>query len=100
MNEFAALGPEHLQFLRIFILNEGRIRDMEAALGVSYPTIKARIKDLKAVLQLVGNEMTAGAPDKNAPIGKDDLSDIISKLEKGELTPEDAIRTLSRAPDD
>ena len=42
-NEFAALSDEDLHFLRIFIHTEGRIRDMESALGVSYPTVKARL---------------------------------------------------------
>jgi hypothetical protein len=49
-NEFASLGEEDLHFLRIFVLTEGRIRDMESALGVSYPTIKSRMAHLKATL--------------------------------------------------
>lgn len=49
-NEFCSLGEEDLHFLRIFVLCEGHIRDMESALGVSYPTIKARLAKLKETL--------------------------------------------------
>jgi hypothetical protein len=46
-NEFATLAAEDLHFLRIFIQSEGRIRDMEPALGLSYPTIRSRLAELK-----------------------------------------------------
>src|SRR5437763_570969 len=49
-NECTSLGEDDLHFLRIFVLCEGRIRDMESAMGVSYPTIKARMAQLKAAL--------------------------------------------------
>ena len=47
LNEFATLSPEDLHFLRIFIRCEGRVRDMEPALGLSYPTIRNRLTQLK-----------------------------------------------------
>jgi hypothetical protein len=51
-NEFAELDTEDLHLLRIFVACEGRIRDMEAALGVSYPTVKARLAALRSRLGL------------------------------------------------
>src|SRR5580658_5166987 len=51
LNEFATLGPEDLHFLRIFVRCEGRVREMEAALGLSYPTIRNRLTELKNKLQ-------------------------------------------------
>jgi len=62
-NEFCSLGEEDLHFLRIFVLCEGRIRDMESALGVSYPTIKARLAKLKETLAA----QAAGAAEKVTP---------------------------------
>ena len=49
-SEFASLDAELTQFLRVFVFCEGRIRDMEKALGVSYPTVKARLNKLKNAL--------------------------------------------------
>jgi hypothetical protein len=50
LNEFATLDPEDLHFLRIFVRSEGRIREMESALGLSYPTIRGRLAALKRKL--------------------------------------------------
>jgi hypothetical protein len=52
LNEFGALTPDELHFLRVFIYCEGKIRDMEAALGVSYPTVKGHLASIKAKLNL------------------------------------------------
>jgi len=76
-NEFAQLTDEQLHLLRIFVLCEGRIRDMESALGVSYPTVKARLAGLRGELGLDGsrepqsastppNEPTKGQPSAPA----------------------------------
>ena len=54
-NEFADLAAEHLQLQRVFVHCEGRIRDMEKVLGVSYPTVKNRIAAMRAHLGLSGD---------------------------------------------
>lgn len=56
-NEFADLGAEDLHLLRIFVLCEGRIRDMEASLGVSYPTVKSRLAALRDQLGLASDRL-------------------------------------------
>jgi hypothetical protein len=65
-NEFAVLGPEDLHLLRIFVRYEGRIRDMESALGLSYPTIKLRLAELRRKLALAPAEADAGATEADA----------------------------------
>lgn len=46
LDRFARLGPDQLGFLEVFIKNRGVIKDMEAELGISYPTVRARIDDV------------------------------------------------------
>ena len=87
VNEFALLSPEQLHLLRIFLKCEGRIRDMEAALGISYPTVKIRIKELKEALK-IGDE---DPPEKPPTL---DLEDVLSGLERGELSADEAIDRL------
>lgn len=41
------LDEEMLHFLHVFIVCEGKIADMEKALGISYPTVKNKIHKLK-----------------------------------------------------
>lgn len=88
-NEFAALGPGDLHLLRVFVMCEGRIRDMEAALGVSYPTVKSRIRALKDTLRLGDTQQEAGGDSEDR-----DIHDVLDKLETGELSADDAIGQL------
>ena len=67
MNEFGALTPDELHFLRVFIYCEGRIRDMEAALGVSYPTVKGHLASIKEKLNLARIRPAAPPPHRRVP---------------------------------
>lgn len=89
-NEFAHLEEDVLHFLRVFIHCEGRIRDMEAALGVSYPTVKGRIAELKRRLG-----MTEAVTDDAGPASKDPVSDVLDRLESGEIDYEEAMRRIN-----
>jgi hypothetical protein len=88
LNEFATLSPEDLYFLRIFIRCEGRIRDMEPALGLSYPTIRTRLADLKG--RLLDESTTEDKPKS--------VQEILKLLEKGKLTFDQAMALIKRAP--
>ena len=89
-NEFASLGEEELHFLRIFVHCEGRIREMESALGVSYPTIKNRLTKLKEVLAagVVGTQ-----PAVAGFVG-DEKGEIVAALERGRISFEEAMERL------
>jgi hypothetical protein len=92
-NEFAGLGEEDLHFLRIFVLCEGRIREMESALGVSYPTIKARLAQLKETL-------AAGSAGEAKPLVAETSRTltpseaVLQELEAGRLTFDQAMQKL------
>jgi hypothetical protein len=92
-NEFAALADEHLHLLRVFVLCEGRIRDMEAVLGVSYPTVKARIAALRAALGLkaAADERPATG---SAETAAGSVSEIIDRLTDGSLSYEAAMARI------
>ncbi len=95
-NEFGALTPDELHFLRVFIYCEGRIRDMEAALGVSYPTVKGHLASIKAKLNLAG-ERTPGSPSQDQgpnPAGAMTADDVLDRLESGALSYKDAVKLL------
>ncbi len=103
-NEFATLSQEDLHFLRIFIHTEGHIREMESALGVSYPTVKARLAELKARLEsdIATAQATADTssfpgsattneserPETTSP------SNVLCELEAGNISAEQAIAQL------
>lgn len=91
-NEFALLEDEWLHFLRIFIHCEGRIRDMEAALGISYPTVKARIAELKARLTTPDVPPPPPAPDRAA------INEVLDLLESGDIDYEEAMNRIRGRP--
>src|SRR5690349_17973798 len=88
LNEFATLGPEDLHLLRIFILSEGRIRDMEAPLGLSYPTIRSR---LKALRQKVAGAQVAPEPSRTRA---EAVSEILASLQTGQLSFDEAMARI------
>lgn len=94
-NEFANLDAESLHFLRIFIHTEGKIRDMESALGVSYPTIKARMAKLKETLATAKPEP---APEP-AAAPQDDVAAALSELDAGTISYDELLaRIRNRRP--
>lgn len=104
-NEFASLSQEDLHFLRIFIHTEGHIREMESALGVSYPTVKARLAELKARLRsdlavTLANASETPPVPPSVPAAQDqrpeasNTSSVLHELEAGNITVEQAIAQL------
>ncbi len=99
MNEFASLSPDDLHFLRIFVHSEGRIREMESALGLSYPTIRSRLTALKN--KLAAAPGVPAAPESQlsespeAPV-ESSVSEVLARLEAGELSYEDAMKEIKR----
>jgi hypothetical protein len=94
LNEFATLPPEDLHFLRIFIRCEGRVRDMEPALGLSYPTIRARLTELK-------NKLSSGTPEEMNPVAQEvkpeTPQEILSELESGKIDFDEAMARIKAA---
>ena len=82
-NEFSRLSPEQLHLLRIFLLCEGKVRDMESALGLSYPTIRSRIQDLRQ--SLFPDDKI---PEPPAP------SDPLDLLAQGKISFEDTLKQI------
>jgi hypothetical protein len=78
----ARLGYDDQIFVAEFIRNHGSIKQMEAAFGVSYPTIKARLNKIASLLNLIQIEPAI------------DREEVLSMLEKGEITAKEAIEKL------
>lgn len=47
---FSQLNDEQLAFLHLFVTSRGNMSDVERSLGVSYPTVRAKLDDLIAAL--------------------------------------------------
>jgi hypothetical protein len=52
LDRYARLSREQLQFLEAFLRARGVIKDVEEALGISYPTVRGRLDELLRTLDL------------------------------------------------
>jgi len=85
--EFCALPAEQLQFLRLFVSRRGNLRELERELGLSYPTVRARLDD---VLQALGYPVSpVSAADR-----QERRRQALEDLSEGKITPEEAVRAL------
>ncbi len=91
-NEFSDLEAEDLHLLRIFVLCEGRIRDMESALGVSYPTVKSRLAALRTRLGLASDSPKAKQEEPRPEPAS--ARDILDRLADGSLRYEEALARI------
>lgn len=90
-NEFALLPAENLEFLRLFVKVRGNLKEVERILGLSYPTIRQRFETMVAVL---GYEAAPESRPEPRPERGQKRSEILERLERGELNAEDAAKAL------
>ena len=80
----ANLSAEDQVFVMAFVRCHGSIKDMEEMFGISYPTVKNRLNRIARQLEFV--EIVKISPEE----------EVISELEQGEISAEEAIRRLSK----
>jgi hypothetical protein len=86
---FDRLSPEHLQFAETFIRCEGKLNRMEAELGLSYPTLRIRLTELRKAMgfDIEQEEIPPGITDE-------ERRQILDDLAAGRIKSEDAIKQL------
>jgi hypothetical protein len=80
--QLAQLTLEDQVFVMAFLRSHGSIKEMEQTFGVSYPTIKARLNRISSQFEFV---------DTNPSPSRDE---VLEKLKNGEISADQAIRTL------
>lgn len=88
---FANLSAEELEFVLLFVRLEGKLRSMEAELGLSYPTVRARLHD---VIRSLGYEPGPGARDTVAGPSAEDRRAVLADLEAGLIDATEAMERL------
>ena len=85
-SDFAALSLEQQEFTRIFICSQGNIKEVEKQLGISYPTVKNRLNEIRSILckEYFKAEVESKSEKilSDLEIGKISVSEAIIKLEK------------------
>jgi hypothetical protein len=103
VGRFGRLNRDQLALLESFLRSRGNLREMERELGISYPTVRARVEALVRALGF-GARADAAAGDTSeddtevAPVPRTRDS-ILERLARREISAEDAalaIRELGK----
>ena len=86
---FLRLTPEQLYFVETFIRNRGKIKDVEEELGISYPTVVARLDEVLAAL---GYEAV-----RNEEEVQETRRQILDELSEGRIDAGEAAKRLREA---
>ena len=87
IGRFGRLSAEQMDFLEIFVRCEGKLNRMEPELGMSYPTLRARLTEIIHSLGFpVGPETKL--------ISDEDRHKILDDLANGKISSEEAMRLL------
>ncbi|WP_070000101.1 DUF2089 domain-containing protein [Cellulosilyticum sp. I15G10I2] len=84
MSKFDYLTSEQINFIEVFLKNRGNIKDVEKELGISYPTVRAKLDE---VISALGHNVTAPPTV--------DKKRVIDMLDRGEITSDEAIKMLN-----
>ncbi len=82
---FDRLDERQTEFVLAFIECEGSIKEMEKRFDISYPTVKARLADIKKQLDLAAVKQTK--------------LDILRELESDRINIDDAINLIRNKED-
>lgn len=83
LSKLSYLSSEQLKFIEVFLECRGNIKDVEKELGISYPTVRSKLDE---VILALGFSI-----EKKPAVNS---TDIIDRLEKGEITAEEAVNLL------
>jgi hypothetical protein len=86
--DFCALTEEQSTFLRIFVASRGNLSEVEKRLGVSYPTVRAKLDEVIGRL---------GAPEEPPPPREVEGAErrrILEAVARGELSPSEGVAKI------
>src|SRR5579863_9462123 len=84
---YAMLEPDQASFLETFLRCRGILSSVERELGISYPTVRARLDALLAALDLPPVKEQVKPVDKRAAQKR---QTVLDQLDRGEITAAEA----------
>src|SRR5260370_16298376 len=77
------LAPEQIQFVETFLQCEGKIKAVEEKLGISYPTVRSRLRE---VIHAMGYEPRDADEDVNLSPSEEDGKHCLIKWQPAPLS--------------
>ena len=76
------LSSSQLEFIKLFLLVQGNLKELQKRLGISYPTVKNRLSE---IIKIITQDQ-----------GTEDYSDILADLEAGFINVEEAVDMIHK----
>jgi hypothetical protein len=86
LGRFLQLNPEQMHFVDVFLKCRGKIKDVEEELGISYPTVVARLNE---VITALGYEALPAEEEATEA-----RKQILDELSEGRISASEATRRL------
>ena len=98
LSKFNYLETEKLYFIEVFIKNRGNIKAIEKELNISYPTVKKMLDEVVVGLgySVTEEDEVFQRQEKEEPQVKDVKTSILEKIEKGQLSVQEALEILKK----
>jgi len=77
------LSASQLEFIKLFLLVQGNLKELQNRLGISYPTVKNRLAEINRIITC-------------KPIPEQDYTDILADLEEGFVSVDEALNMISK----
>jgi len=88
LGRFHQLTPEQLHFIETFIRCEGKLNRVQEELGLSYPTVRSRLRE---VIRALGYEIPE---EEGAPPSQEERMAVLQMLQEGKITAQEALNLL------
>ncbi len=98
VGRFGRIDREQTALLESFLRSRGNLREMERELGISYPTIRARVEALVRALGFGPRADADAEPEVDDPtvriVAVTDRTAILERLARHEITAEEAATAI------
>ena len=95
-SRFCRLSEESLQFLETFVRNRGNLKEMERELHIPYTTLRNRLLEIIAEMGYTDEDDGKPSDRERSTERLAERREILDRLAKGELDPDEAIEQLRR----
>ena len=85
---FSHLNADQVTFVEVFLKNEGKINRVGEELGLSYPTVRSRLRDVIAALGYTIEE------EEEPRISEEERQQVLNELAQGKISPDEALNRL------
>lgn len=91
LTPLARLDPDQQQFVELFLVSRGNIREVERVLGISYPTVRNR---LEQVIEALGYPVRQDARESRGATSAEERRRLLEALSEGNVSVDEVLKRL------